>query len=217
MKLSLANRDKISMLFLGKTLAFNYDNPGPIEIRLESLTPDIKNQILYNCRNGVLLCDDIAALKKSCAGLPAAAKTFSTPAEAPVTKVKSVMDIMANKAEANKTELRNLLKEKIGVIKARSAHLPLQHLKILLSLEKNWKKRKAVVSLLDEMVAKQTKSVVELLGPEDVGMKVYDPKMTKLDEGQVVEDSEIEQVSLNIPDEAEFKRLLNEQNNRPNS
>ena len=217
MLFQLANREQISMLYFGKELGFTYDDPGPKDVDIDSLSKDLKNQLLYNCRKGALTCSDLTTLQKACEGLPAASQKFTLPAEKPVTEVKSVMDLMAEKAEADKTELRSLLKEKIGVIRARTATLPLPHLKILLSLEKDWKARKAVVALLEELVAKHTKSVVELLGPEDVGMKVFNPSANKLDDGQVVEESEVEQVSLNIPSEEELKKIADGQYSRSDS
>jgi len=204
MQVSLSDREKTSMLFLGDPLNFTYDSPGPIEVELKSLTELQKNQLMYNFRQGVLKVDNPEELKSLCATLPAASPAFQTPKESPIGKVPDPIVQMAKAAETTRAELRNLLKQKMPVIKAKAAHLPINQIKLLLDLEQKWKKRKAVVSMFEELLNQHAKSVIGIVGIEDVGGMVFDPKAEALDKDQEVIESDEKEVTFNIPSDEEL-------------
>jgi hypothetical protein len=209
MRVELANKEKISMLFLGKcldgtVLDFYYDTE-PIEVGLEMLTEDQRNQLLYNCRRGALKVDNIEELTDSAKGLPAASNIYTTLAENPIGRVKDPVKLMAEKLEANRTELRNLLKEKIDIIKKKTKDMSLGQVKVLLAIEKDWKNRKAVVSLLEEKVNKYTREVLNLTGAEDIAGMTHNPTMDKLAEKFKVTESEIEEIEIRVGDEEQAR------------
>ena len=206
MQVSLVDRDKVSMIFLGDPLNFTYDTPGPVTVELESLSEAQKNQLIYNWRRGVLMVDNPEELKSACEMLPAASPKFSTPTEQPIGKPKDPIVTMAEEAETTRAKLRALLKEKMPVIKAQVAHMPVNRVKLLLALEQKWKKRKAVISMFEELINKHAQTVIGIVGQDDVGGKVFDPKAEALDKDQEVLDYESEEVTFNIPTDEELSK-----------
>lgn len=205
MQVALANRERQSMIFLGDPLDFTYDTPGPREVDLDSLTPTQKNQLLYNCRLGILAVDDKEALLQACSGAPAASQSFTTAHEQPLGQEppKDAVDGRKSDLEA----LKLLLDAHHSTVKKNVRNLRPAQVRDLLELEQKGKKRKTILKFLNEVVGKHTSSVSEDLGPIDLaeldGAYAAAPgrRSTQITE---VEDSEIQEITL-IPSDEELK------------
>lgn len=205
MQFQLRDPDKVGFIVVAGN-AFTYDEPGPAEIDVESLPLDQRNQLLYNCRRGVLACSEPDKLVELCESVLPAAKAYVTPAERPVpaarpTSIQEVVDPI----EEDLKELRALLREPIKAIQRRVHDLPIGRTRKLLELETKGKNRKGVKSYINEILAKHAESVLGSVGDEDAGDKLTITGIGQVGSKQVsdVVESELEQVVLNPLEDAE--------------
>lgn len=199
MQFQLANPDKVGFIIVaGNT--FTYDEPGPAEINVESLPRDQKNQLLYNCRRGVLACSAPGQLVKLCENVMSVAKSYSTPAERPVHATTSpLIAEVVDPIEEDLKELKALLEQSVNTIKRKATDLSVGRIRKLLELEVSSKNRKGLKTFLDEFLAKHAKSVLGSVGDEDTGEKLFSTGAGQIGSGQVtdVEESDLTQVVLN--------------------
>ena len=199
MEFQLRDPDKTGFIIVaGNT--FTYDEPGPHEINVEGLPPGDRNQLLYNCRRGVLACSEPKKLEELCEVVTQAAKSYATPAERPINpaqppKIEEVVDPI----EEDLKGLRAMLRKSVNTIKKEAKGLPFGRMRKLLELETKGKNRKGVKTFLNEILAKQAEKVMNTVGDEDAGTK-FTPIGVGAIGGQQVSDvveSELEQVVLN--------------------
>jgi hypothetical protein len=203
LKVALKDRDRNSMLFLNSELHFTYDSPGPIEVELDDLDETLKNRLLYNCRRNLLVVDDQGVLEKACEGVPAAAKTYSTPAERPIEQPQ----LMEKELAAEKTRFRKILKGKIPSVKKEAAQLRPGQLRSLMEFEEKGKNRKKLMSFFRECLDRLEKAVAARVGDQDAGDSIHPvmvPAQTSDQVSDVVDSEEVEQVIL-LPSDQELE------------
>ena len=204
MQFQLANPDRIGFIIVaGNT--FTYDEPGPNEIDVPALPPDQKNQLLYNCRRGVLACSEPDELVRLCETLMSIAKSYSTPAERPINATTSPLMEAVDPIEEDLKELKTLLEQKISVVKLQAVDLSNGRVRKLLELEISNKNRKGLKTFLNEILTKHTESVMNQVGNEDTGDKYSIATAGQVGSEQVTDivESELEQVVLNPIEDAE--------------
>jgi hypothetical protein len=202
MQVALANKDKVSMLFLGGGMDFTYDDPGPRTIDLSTLTTEQKAQLFYNWKRGVLAVDNEDELKSLCATPtpPPKSYAFTTDAQ-PVAQPKDIDEAL----KARETKLKGILRLKVAAIKKELPGLTSSELRGLIELEKQLKNRQKLLALLEEYTQKAYKAVGSAVGTEDVGKKVFNPSAQALDNSMDVVESDLEDVTL-IPSDKELAK-----------
>ena len=168
----LLNKEKTALLMIGKT-AWTYDEPGPTEIDLNSISQLELNQIVYNCRRGYLFCGDPEALMALIETVrpPRSAQVPVPVVPAPVIPRKPIKTKNIFKDDIH--DLKKLLKSTVSSIKKDVCDLPVSKVRKLLALEKSGKKRKSLISLFNEIITKHQSSVQGVVGDKDVGKHIY--------------------------------------------
>lgn len=205
MQFQLANPERVGFIIVaGATLTF--DEPGPVEIDVESLPLDQKNQLLYNCRRGVLACGEPDELIRMCESLVSVAKSYSTPDENPInpTTPPPIVDVV-DPVEEDLKELKTMLKLSVETIKSKVVDLSPSRTRKLLELEVAGKSRKGLKTFLNEILAKYAQGVLDSVGDEDVGDKYSLTTAGQIGSKQVsdVVESDLEQVVLNSIEDTE--------------
>lgn len=207
MQISLADKDKCSMLFLGNGLNFTYDEPGPVEVDLNTLTPDQRTQVYYHWKRGVLSVSDEDQLKSIYQqAAPPPAKSYATTTviqnEAqPVTQPQDIDEAL----KARTARLKTILRKKINAIKRDLHTLSGVELLELVELEKQTKNRQKLIELLNSYIIKTRQDVSKSVGTEDVGKSIFVPNAQALDNSLDVVESEMEDVTL-IPSDKELAK-----------
>jgi hypothetical protein len=197
------NKEKHGMCFVGSHV-FNFDNPGPIEINVETLSAQDRNQFIYNYRQRVLKVENIEELLSG-DELPAMSNKFMTPGEKPLTikKKNNPRDII----EQETRTLNKLLRRKVGIIQETTKTMPVGQLRRLLEIEITQKNRKKLVSFINDILNKHANSVMNNMGEEDLEVsrppdhRVLGINRQYLDNISEVVESDIEQIILNPPEE----------------
>lgn len=195
MEIALKNKEKVSMCMIGKHY-FTYDEPGPKDIDLDSLSQSELNQLIYNARRGVLAVGDPKKLLEYTKQTPAAAKSYSTPQERPIKQEP----VQAEDAiEEDLKPLRELLRGSVNAIKRKVGTLTPGRVRKLLELEIQGKNRKGLKTHLNELLAKHAETVMGQVGDEDIGDKITAQGVAATTSPQVTDvvESEVEQVVMN--------------------
>jgi len=201
MQVSLANKEKYSMLFLGEGLNFTYDEPGPIAVDLPSLSTEQRTQLYFNWKRGVLAVDNEEELKSAVAAqAPVPASCFAHPLPVSPQAIPTSID---EALKARESKLKALLKEKIDIIKKEIPGLSAVELRALLAIEKKTKKRQKLMSLINDFITKRFQTVSNAVGTQDVGQSIFNPNAQTLDNSLDVVESDMEEVTL-IPSDKEL-------------
>lgn len=150
--------------------AFTYDDPGPFDVNVESLTHLERNQLLYNVRRRVLQTDKPDRLVKLCRGEWAASKGYATPAEVPAANVVKVNEVDVENENRTK-EYKDLLLKSANSIKKNVADKPVSEIRKILDLEVLGKNRKGVTKLLNLILSKHAEEVMSSVGELGDGEK----------------------------------------------
>lgn len=195
MQIALRDRERVSMCIIGPH-TFTYDEPGPKDIDLESLSQQELNQLVYNARRGVLAVGDPDELLRLASKAPATAQSYSTPHEQPIPKEPVQGEDVI---EEDLKELRELLRGSVSSVKRGVQGLTPGRVRKLLELELEGKNRKSLKTHLNEVLAKHAESVVGQVGDEDTGDKITAVGVANSTSPLVTDivESEIEQVVLN--------------------
>lgn len=199
MQFQLRDPDKVGFIIVAGS-TFTYDEPGPHEIDVESLPLDQRNQLLYNCRRQVLACSEPERLVELCEAVMPAAKSYSTPAEKPITpNTAPQIDEVVDPIEEDLKELKAMLQLGVHKIKKQARDMPVGRVRKLLELEGKDKNRKSLTSFLNEILAKHAENVLDSVGTEDAGQKFTPVGVQQIGSKQVTDvvESELEQVVLN--------------------
>lgn len=199
MEFQLRDPDRIGFIIVAGS-TFTYDEPGPHEIDVETLPPALRNQLLYNCRRGVLACSDPQKLTELCEGTKQVAKSYSTPAERPIDPAKPpIIEEAVDPIEEDLKVLRAMLRQSVPTIKREAKDLPFGRMRKLLELETKGKNRSGLKSFLSDILAKQADAVMNKVGDEDTGTKFTLTGVGNIGSKQVsdVVESEMKQIVLN--------------------
>jgi len=198
MQFQLADPDKVGWIMIGQNV-FTYDEPGPKNIDLSSITSVERNQLLYNCRRGVLACEDPDALVKACQDVWAASPQYQTPNERPIAPAKKLE--IDEVLEQDNQELKNMLRGSVAAIKRQVVDLPPAKIRKLLEFESEGKNRKGVKTLCNEILGKHADQVMDKVFGEDVGDTITPTGIAAKTSPQVSDvvesDIEVEQFVLN--------------------
>lgn len=190
----LLNKDKSSMLVIGNTV-FTFDDPGPKEIDLDTVGGGLVKQIIYNCRRGLLACEDPQALLAKDA-VPA--PKLATEHERPIAK-RIPIKPSDEPTEEDLKPLKKLLKSNVATIKKELAALPPGRIRKLKELETKGKWRKSLIAEMDRMIAKHIKDAKAAVGAMDVGGKVHAPGTEGSPNVSDIVESEVEEVEVTGP------------------
>lgn len=184
------------MCFIGKFI-FNFQQKGPVNIDVNQLTVNEKNQLLYNYRRGVLLIDNPSELVDDTVRLPANSTNFQTPEEKPLSEKKTEDGEVI--LEDRELKLKKLLRQKISHINKEIPKMSLGELRDLLALEATLKNRKKLIAKIESIIASHASSVKKFVGNEPVNTRTNIPgtfydKMYQMNE---IEETEMEQIVLN--------------------
>lgn len=189
MKVEL-NTDKSPFCTIGQ-YSFTYAEPAH-DIELESLSDELKKQLMYNLRREVLFTEEKEKIQEIVESAPA--PRFVTPAEVPL--VKPEIQQTDDPVEEDLKSLRALLKGSVATIKRESKDFRVARLRKLRSLEEAGKNRKSLVTFLQEQLIQHQASVASVVaGPDIVGMHALDPQGLSTQVGDIVE-SEGEELVL---------------------
>lgn len=196
MQFQLADKEKVGWIMIGKNI-FTFDDPGPKEIDLKTTPLSERNQLLYNCRRGILACGDPDLLLKSCQDVWSASKGFATPNEVPA-KPQKRLEIDEVLEKDNQT-LKDILTGSVATIKRKAADLPPAKIRKLVEFEIVGKNRKGVKTLCNEILTTHANEVMEAVFGEDVGDTIT-PTGVGQTTSPIVSDiveSDLEQLVLN--------------------
>lgn len=191
------NTEKSGLLIIGD-ITFTFDEPGPVEISLESSSAEIFNQLVYSCKTGILKCGDpdklIAMIEKQKKPPFRSQAAVAAPVR-PVKKDETVLP--GDPIEEDLKDLKSLLKKNVSSVKKELPGLSPGRLRKLAELEKTGKNRKALLSLLTNLLNKHADTVAKNVSGSDiagttheVGISVGSPQVSD------IIDSEIEEVTI---------------------
>jgi len=204
MQISLADKDKCSMLFLGEPLNLTYDEPGPVEVDFNSLSEIQKKQIFFNWKRGVLIVND-EDLLKSIYNKPiqVVQTAVEKQVDSSMVKVIAFEESVGNVLREREVKLRALLRKPLATIKKQLLSLSNVELRELVEIEKKTKNRKKLIDMIDPLVNKHRVGVGKIVGTEDIGNSTHNPYARALDNSMEVIESETEEVML-IPSDKEL-------------
>lgn len=185
------NTDRHPMCFVGKYM-FNFNEPGPVKIKVDKLSKNEINQFVYNYRCGILSIENVDELLNNAAGLPATSNKFKTSKEAPIQQKIPSRDII----EQDESTLKKLLREKIEDIKDTVAVMSPSKIRKLIELENSTKKRKKLLKYLQEILEQHTNSVKNTVGTKEITFRdVISP--LGVEYTQDIEETDVTQITIN--------------------
>jgi len=197
MQIGLKDKDRTGMCMIGTRLSFTWDNPGPIDIDVNKLTPEEVKQVVYNVNRGVLTVDPVDELQALVDKIPPATALGGAPVAhiPPVTPQQSLDP--AKEIEDDIKKLNKLLLSSIDTIKKETRGFRAARLRRLRELETEGQKRDSLLVYLDELLKTYTASVAASVGNEDVGGKfaAHAPGSVSTQVGDVVE-SEMQEITF---------------------
>lgn len=155
------NVDKCSMIFIGP-LSLNFNDPGPIEIDLESLSDKEIRQLIYGHQCGDLFVDNLEELI-SVISKKQSEQRVEVQKQTVIQKKFEPRDII----EKDIALLKKLLREKIEDIKDAVAVMSPSKIKKLLELERVSKNRKSLITYLEDIYTEHVMSVKKNVGTKD--------------------------------------------------
>ena len=161
MKVQL-NTDKSPFLHVGP-YSFTYETPE-YEVVVNELPEELKKQILYNLRRGVLKTEDKEEIKNLMDVQP------DTPVPANVIPIRpaDVAESMEDTIDKNRKMLKKILLGTIPSVKKEAALLRLGNLRNLKELEEEGKNRKKLVDFFDKRLDAHKTEVAEAKGTDDM-------------------------------------------------
>ena len=179
------NTDKQPMFFLPGKLHLTFENPGPTELNPEELSDQERNWINQAYQQGVLFVENP---NKGMESKSPAAKKQEIPKED--RKPLEMEEHKFENREAAVAQAKSVLAGKVGAIKklvASSEDILL--LRLMKEAEESSKKRKSIVSALDERLLKLQESLMHSLGGDqgELGTHVTDMTLKNLPELEVEE------------------------------
>lgn len=166
----LLNKEKHGMLFIEGLDPLTYDDPGPVDIDVKSLTPRQFQQLSYNLLRGAIAVDKPEELGHY------ARERFKQPVEegkvqqptAPAPK-KEITEVIEEQEE----DLKSLLTKNISSIKKNVPVLTPGQTKKLLELEKAGKNRKSLVQFLEEASKAFEDAVANKFGEGGIDLEAH--------------------------------------------
>ena len=183
MQITLANPDRVPMCFIGP-YRLTFENPGPVDVVIDTLGPAEKQQLLFNLQRGVLATREREEIH------------LLLPTAQPAKPVKPAPTPEENDAQ----ELGKLLKKSVASVKKEAAGLRLAQVRRMLDIEEQGKNRKGLTKFFNELISKHQQEVMEKLGAEELDATQL-PDIG-LDESQLsaVTDSEEEERTVPLPE-----------------
>lgn len=191
--------EKSSFLSVAKTL-FTYDNPTQ-EIELDKLDKSQLSQVIYNCRRGLLACENPDKLL-SLVPEPAV-PMFNTAKEVPIPQNQPIVG--QDPLEEDLIYLKKILKGNIPTIKKIIPTLSIGRCRKLKELESKGKSRKNLIASLDKILDKFSINLSNKMGGMDVEGKVHTPGIPNVGSTNVsdIVESEVEKVTIYPSDRIE--------------
>ena len=160
------------------------------------MTAEEKAQLLYGIKTNVILADSevVSVLQ------PEDKPQYTTPQEVPVViPQKSIEDTL----QEDLKELRAILEGNTASVKKKSALMRVGRLRKLLELESEGKKRKGVISFLNEVIEHHTGSVIEAVSDGSEDMQPQDVIQIKTLSTQLEDlvESEEEEITFKLPED----------------
>jgi hypothetical protein len=164
----MLNKDKHGMLFIDGLPPLTFDEPGPVDVDVQSLTPAQFNQLSYNLLRGAIAVDKPEELGHYARTLQPVGETV---VEEPVTPAqpKEIDEVI----EDQQQELKKLLTKTVSTIKKSVPAMRAGELRKLLELEKSGKNRKSLVQFLDEACEAHANAVTHHVGDEGIDLKAH--------------------------------------------
>jgi len=164
----MLNKDKHGMLFIDGLPPLTFDEPGPVEVDLESLTPAQFNQLSYNLLRGAIAVDKPEEMGHYARKInPVEAETI---VEEPVPVVPKEIDEVIEEQEV---ELKKLLTKTIATIKKSVPAMRAGEIRKLLNMEKAGKNRKSLVQFLSEANEAHENAVTSHVGKQGIDLDAH--------------------------------------------
>ena len=162
----ILNRDRHGMLFMDGLPPLTFDEPGPVEINVEELSPLQFSQVSNNLATGVITSDHPEEMLYHSVA-PVVSTTLVVPQA--VTEEKDINKII----EEQDNKLKQLLTKTITTIKKTVPDLNASEIRKLLELEQGGKKRKSLVQFLAEAGVTHTEAVTNNVGSDGIDLVAH--------------------------------------------
>lgn len=214
MEIAIADREKTPMWYIvGTEIFLSYEEPGPITIDIQNLTPDQVNTIRNAASNKTLIVKGLEQL----AGAPSInkplGKSYATISpdvyKTAVAIPKELMPILKSLEEPQtpdgyvadkKKKIKALLSKPLYTAKKNLVGMNISELKVALEVELSDKCRKSVISIINDMITRFNGEVDEHITKNEtdytVKEKPLSPQLTD------IEESNSESVKIDLGDTA---------------
>jgi hypothetical protein len=197
MKVTL-NTDKASLLFISGLPNLTVDEPGPIDVNVDTLTRQQAGQLLMSVNLGKVTTDvDFLELfKQKFVSPEVLAKMLVKPAPKVLPPIEEKEFSVLEKLVADKERWKNLLSQSIPSIKKQLPSFSSTELLSIKNVETNGKKRARVLEALDQLIDKFFAEVKANI--PDAPPLPDEPYSTNVSD---VVESNVENVTFTIPEE----------------
>lgn len=164
----MLNKDKHGMLFIDGLPPLTFDEPGPVEIDINNLTPSQFSQLSYNLLRGAIAVDKPEEMGHYARTLdPVVTETVVE--EATTSKPKKIDEVI----EEQELELKKLLNKTINTVKKSVPAMRAGEIRKLLALEKGGKNRKSLVQFLSEANEAHINAVTSHVGKKGININAH--------------------------------------------
>lgn len=187
--LTLSLKERAGMCIIDNKYFFNYDNPGPVQIDLSTLTPAGIRQCVYNINRGILVGENTDQLQELVNAQLPPPTTPNAPAPRQVP-VRPRQEIDPAKAiEDDMKQLKNLLRSSQETVMKEAVNFRAARLRRLRELEEEGQARAGVLTFINTLLTDYQSAVSSAVGDEDVGDKTFAPgvKLASTQVSDVVE------------------------------
>ena len=201
MKITLSENETMWFL-IGTKIHLSFENPGPVEVDIDSLRTDQRQQLIWSLQKGVLKSDkplqEVTAKPQVAKGYAAAALT------AEVKEAVSTPTVLDEANEERRKKLKVALAAPQNTFKKELKTHNVSDLRLMLELEQEGKNRKTTLNLLETAISKHQAEVMKNVTVED--SNAANPDAKKLLGGSKVNwqnieeivESEDEEVKINL-------------------
>lgn len=204
MKITLSEQHDMWFL-IGTTIHLSFEHPGPVEVDMDALRPDQKQQVIWSLQKGVIGSDQPLeeAVAKSLV-----ARSYSNPPEIKTEQVvessTTLPALNAQQAE-RRTALKAALSQNFNSFKKDMKTYTIYDLRMLKDIETEGKARKSTLDLLETAITKHQNEVSKSVAREDNTAKPVNPKALlggghRVDWGNITDivEEEFEDVEIDV-------------------
>jgi hypothetical protein len=206
MKIAIRDTEKVPFWSLPDTnIQLNYLNPGPIEFDPSGLTPQQRQILWVALAKQVLACEGakelIDLIRPQVKVIPLDAKPKES---APVSLQSDVnLRILEGKVESKTQELKKVLKLRIPMLRKELPLKTTSELKTLLDIEETWKNRKAITTLIRQLLEAKQKEVLSSIERKSTASVITEEQMHQLEIGKGIRHDLLQNISDVVESENE--------------